>query len=270
MVVGLRSASAWRTAFASVIGTSHLKTETQCQDASACQVVNMPDGGEILVCVASDGAGTAPRSQVGAAMAVSAFLDHFTAAAMQDASLALIDRNFTECWLAALRDDLDAMARETGCRMSDFACTVLGAVISPSKARYIQIGDGAIIASCSETGGYEAITWPQHGEFANTTSFITQPDAVEVLVFACGEAPDEVALFTDGIARLVLDFSRHAVHAPALRPIFTWLAGTEVDRSGQASDALCAYLGSELINSRTDDDKTLVMATRVPPVTMVA
>ena len=65
----------------------------------------------------------------------------------------------------------------------------------------------------------------------------------------------------------MLDMSSKTVHSPAFQPIFEWLAGTEPDRSDAPSTALVAYLGSEHINRRTDDDKTLVMATRaMPPV----
>ena len=76
---------------------------------------------------------------------------------------------------------------------------------------------------------------------------------------------DEVAVFSDGIERLVLDMANKEVHSPAFKPIFEWLSGIEPDRTGEPSKALLAYLASDHVNRRTDDDKTLVMATRALP-----
>jgi hypothetical protein len=74
-----------------------------------------------------------------------------------------------------------------------------------------------------------------------------------------GEAINKIAIFSDGIEYLILDEIRRRVHAPALRPIFDWL---RTARAGEGSRALDTYLGSNHINSRTDDDKTLLMAIR--------
>jgi hypothetical protein len=78
-------------------------------------------------------------------------------------------------------------------------------------------------------------------------------------------AVHELAMFSDGLERLVLDMTARTVHAPALRPIFGWLAATEPTPGGAPSDVVAAYLNSANVNRRTDDDKTLVMATRASP-----
>jgi hypothetical protein len=62
---------------------------------------------------------------------------------------------------------------------------------------------------------------------------------------------------------MVLDMAARTVHSPAFRPIFQWLAGTAPDGAQEAAQALASYLSSDQVNSRTDDDKTLVMATRI-------
>ena len=54
--------SGWRTAHASVIGTSHTATGAPCQDAGDCEVLAAADGSEILVAAVADGAGSAKRS----------------------------------------------------------------------------------------------------------------------------------------------------------------------------------------------------------------
>src|SRR5258708_32385476 len=76
-------AGAWRYAYASVAGTSHEKNGSPCQDAGSCRVVETIGGGPVLLAVASDGAGSARRSEEGARLAVELFLDDFGAACRQ-------------------------------------------------------------------------------------------------------------------------------------------------------------------------------------------
>jgi Protein phosphatase 2C len=222
-------------------------------------------GGEVLIAAVSDGAGTANRSEAGASVAVARFLRDFGLAAAADPLLASIDRAFAVDWIGSVQKEITSLAVEEGNQVRDYACTILGAVVGQSGAAYLQIGDGAIVVTGEEVGEYGWIFWPQHGEYANTTNFLTEERAAETLEFEIGPAVNEVAVFTDGIERLVLDFSSNAVHSPSFRPIFKWLAATEPTDEQQPSEALIAYLGSDHVNKRTDDDKTLVIATRANP-----
>jgi hypothetical protein len=256
----------WRTAFATVAGTSHLRNGSPCQDASGCIVLELPDGSEVLAAAASDGAGTAVRSKEGAELAVSSFLTDFGIAAARDSSLNSIDRSFVDEWLFSFQLAVSRLAEGAESHPRDYSCTLLGAIVGPASAIYLHIGDGAIVVGAEGEEDYAWIAWPQHGEYANQTYFLTQSDASTILVFERGPPVDEIALFTDGIERLVLNLSDQSVHSPAFRPIFQWLAQTEPERSDKASDALSAYLSSDYINARTDDDKSLVIATRIDPV----
>ena len=253
----------WRTAYASVVGTSHARTGAPCQDAGCCRLVKAHDGRDILLAAVADGAGSAKRSEAGAAIAVDMFLEEFGEAVATDPHLHGLDQEFVIDWLDSARDCISARAAAEGLEPRDFACTFLAAVVGPSDFVCFQIGDGAIVVSDQEIGAYSCVFWPQHGEFANTTNFITQDRVEEVLMFERSERViQEIALFSDGIERLVLDLSAKSVHAPSLQPIFGWLAGTEPAAPNGPAAALVAYLGSEHVNRRTDDDKTLVMATR--------
>ena len=255
---------AWRTAYGSAIGTAHLRNGTACQDAGCCDVAATPDGGEILVASVADGAGSAAQSEYGARLAVQSFQRHFAAAALADVSLATLDRDFILRWLAETQAELAGLAQEAGHQIRDYACTFLGAVLSDHAALYLQIGDGAIVVADAES--YQTIFWPQHGEFANSTFFLTMEDAAAILQIEHRAAPPaELALFSDGLERLVLDMTARRVHAPALTPVFNWLATTDPAPPGEASPIVAAYLNSANVNRRTDDDKTLIMATRRAP-----
>jgi hypothetical protein len=257
--------AAWRYAYASVTGTSHDKNGSACQDAGSCRVVETGDGGSVLLAIASDGAGSARRSAEGAALAVELFFDEFGRACREE-GVATIDRGFVLSWLRKLRRKIAARAASSGIRSGDFACTALGAVIAEDRALFFQIGDGAIVvAGRQERDDYGWVFWPQHGEFANTTNFVTQRNASRALEVEIHRgAIDDVAIFTDGIERLVLDLGAKAAHAPFFRPLFRWLAATPPPATSETSAPLAQYLGSQQVCDRTDDDKTLILATRRP------
>ncbi len=79
---------------------------------------------------------------------------------------------------------------------------------------------------------------------------------------------DEVAVFTDGIESLVLHYATQSVHAPFFDQIFQPVRSlSEGGFNPVMSERLDAYLSSALICDRTDDDKTLLLASRLatPP-----
>ena len=65
---------------------------------------------------------------------------------------------------------------------------------------------------------------------------------------------------TDGLQRLALDFSAKQPHAEFFHPLFQAIKISA--KSDDLSTALKAFLNSPIINERTDDDKTLVLAVR--------
>lgn len=256
----------WRVAYNSVIGTSHEKTGLPCQDAAGCRIVADPVGQSILLAVSSDGAGSASRSLDGANLTVARFLDEFGEAGKRSA-FDEISQEFVQDWLSRLRTVIKDQADADDINSREFACTVLAAIIGRDRAAFFQIGDGAIVVSNrSEPDDYGWVFWPQHGEFANQTNFVTQENAHDVLVFELEErCVDEVAIFSDGLERLVLDLTAKTAHQPFFRTLFGWLAKTEptaVDEPISPSSVLDSYLGSKQINERTDDDKTLMLASR--------
>jgi hypothetical protein len=127
------------------------------------------------------------------------------------------------------------------------------------------VGDGAIVTPEAGTDSWAWLFWPQRGEYANTTSFLTDPTAMQMLqVDALPHAQYEVAMFTDGLQHLLLRYENQTVHSPffeqKLRPIRRSTADGE-DR--KLSTELAKYLNSPTVTSRADDDLTLVMASRL-------
>ena len=201
---------------------------------------------------------------------VDAFQRDAGRAAQADPTSGSLDAGWAQAWLAEQQRAIGRLAAEAQADPADYACTFLGAVLTPTQAAFVQIGDGAIVVGDTADGfdGHGWVFWPQHGEFANSTNFVTMPGAAGLLqVERRSGTIDEVALFSDGLERLILDMGTRTVHSPSLRPVLGWLAGTEPVRDGAPCAVLASYLGSAAVNRRTDDDKTLVVATRrdAPP-----
>jgi hypothetical protein len=113
------------------------------------------------------------------------------------------------------------------------------------------------------------MTWPVGGDYVNTTYFLTDDRALDHLQLLVQQpAADEVALFTDGLQMLLLQFDTRKAHGPFFEQMFAQLRKEPVGESERLTRALQEFLESPGVNSRTDDDKTLVLATRlvtVPP-----
>src|SRR5262249_12376686 len=131
-------------------------------------------------------------------------------------------------------------------------------------AAFLQIGDGAIVISHGEEDGWSWVFWPQHGEFANTTNFIVSDNARECLAFDLAPRRiDELAIFTDGLEDLVLHQASRTVHQPFFNSVFKPVRESVAQGYDESlSTSLERYLESPIVCERTDDDKTLVIATR--------
>jgi hypothetical protein len=241
----------WRALYASVAGTSHERRGKPCQDAafSACE-------GDVLVAACADGAGSAPRAEEGAKLACrSAVVE-----ALSDIreGLSLHPTRLRE-WVGRARARLSHEACVNNAPSRDYSCTLLVAVLWEGGGMFAQVGDGAIVVRHRDE--YHPIFWPQSGEYANQTSFLTDADLDANLLLDEVEGPiDRLALFTDGLQRLALHEATRSVHVPFFAPLFDRMTGVEDVSTLEAP--LRKWLASDAVNQRTDDDKTLVLAVR--------
>lgn len=259
------STSSWRYASSSVIGTSHKKAGKTCQDFSECVLLPTENGDMVLVAVASDGAGSAKCSELGSELACSLFVDEMRAFIECGNEIKQLTREFFEEWLIRFQHEVTVRADGLGFIPRDFACTFLAAVLSNDCAAFAQIGDGAIVTdNPEEPDTYTWVFWPQQGEYENTTYFATDINVNKALQFDLyvGRTSNEIAVFTDGLQRLALHYQTQSVHSPFFRSFFTALRTQEESFSLQYNNSLMTFLDSTTINERTDDDKTLILASR--------
>ena len=271
----------WRFVTACTRGTSHIKAGLPCQDRLDCRVVEK----QTLVAAVADGAGSAAWAEEGAKIAIGTVVQYLSHALdtgrldycvmLREAAMAARETIFTTAWLS-------------GKEPRDFASTLLAVLVGPNSGGALQIGDGVIVVSDGgngwgrvfwpQRGGYADhlpnpnrdttafrwVFWPQRGEYANTTRFLTDADALERLHIAprLGKVTD-VALMTDGLESLALHYASTSVHEPFFHGMFRPL--WDADRTGEIhhlSAGLERFLSSEQVGSRTDDDVSLILATR--------
>ena len=256
---------AWRLLGASVTGTSHEKGGLAGQDAHGYREV--PGG--VLLAVA-DGAGSAERSAAGSRVAAASILDAVSMALVNGwpASLQVWRDIFFDAYARA-KDSLEQLAAGEALPARAFATTLLCAALSDDVLAVAQLGDG--VATAFSLGGAQGRNaggeWflaaePQRGEYANETYFLSQAGALQRLdIYVYAEPVRALALMTDGLLRLVLD-AKHLPHVPFFQPLLTF--GVETEDQTLAEAQLAAFLASERVCARTDDDKTIVLALRLP------
>lgn len=211
----------WRYVYASVPGVSHRASGTECQDVGTVQLWPMPDADPILALAAADGAGSASAARAGAELACRTFLSE-CAAWLAHATAADWTRASAERLLQGVQTALIQRAAEEKRPVRELACTLLGAVLAADRALFLQIGDGVIVIGNGNE--YRPVFWPQAGEYANETWFVTDPNAANRLEFAAlAEPVAEIALLTDGLQPLALHYQSRQAHAPFFRPLFECL-----------------------------------------------
>ncbi len=239
----------WKMVYGSVRGTSHFESGTPCQDY--CSGVG---SGPLLVAACADGAGSAERSHLGSRCAVERFLE--ASAALDDR---IPEKGEVEAWIELARDRVLDESSTQDVSPRQLACTFLAAIVGEGWAAFAQVGDGVIVFNGD--AGYDLAFWPDNGEYANATRFLTDDDYRDHLrIEIVPRRITELAILTDGLQMLALDFAGARVHDRFFAPLFhTIRAGPDEDA---LRTSLLSFLDSQRVNERTDDDKTLFLATR--------
>lgn len=219
-----------------------------------------PDA-RVLLLVCADGAGSAEMSQEGSIRAVRSIVASATNFAAGGGRISELTENDLVAWYRLAAAHLEEEADAAGRPLRDYACTLLCALIDGEAAAYAQLGDGAIVAGFRDD--IEPVFWPQQGEYANTTFFITAPEHLDRVQARTGaEVPERVALLTDGLQSLALRMADRTAHPGFFSPLFMDLLRQPEGEAEELREQLRDFLDSPRVNARTDDDKTLLLAVR--------
>ncbi len=243
---------AWRWASASVIGTSHIQNGGRLQDAYAVSKL----GNGCIFAVVSDGAGSAKFGAFGAWLTCRFLSVRFREWVHENPEFPT-DEDLS-VWIDELRDRISAIAARRGTVPRQFAATLAAIVAAPDEAVTLHIGDSAIVGR--KGGDWDVLCWPENGEFASSTYFVTDDIEPRLNIIRHPREHDAFALFSDGVGDLALSHLERAAHTrffdPMMRPVD--VAPGE-GRLVELSAKLATYLAGPSVCDRSDDDKTLIL-----------
>lgn len=249
----------WTWAAAACAGTSHLKSNLRLQDAFVCGNV-FTDKGNTFYGVISDGAGSASHGGEGASIVCRTISSQIRRALKVKPDLPDADSFYD--WLDQARDRIFYAASARGLSPRDFAATMVVIITNGHDTTTAHIGDGAIVIRNMD-GNWTTPSWPDHGEFASSTYFVTDENRLNLRVTQRSGEITATAIFSDGIERLALDFRAQEPFDGFFEGMIKPLqASINVGKDAKLCKSLKNYLNSEGINARTDDDKSLILAVR--------
>ncbi len=249
----------WITLSSRAAGPSHDKLGTPCQDAAASLVLS---DGTVLGALA-DGAGSCKASELGSRLATRVAVRYLERhyPKRRPYSPRQVRLLFLST-LLAVRHHLKREAKKRDLAFKDLSCTLLLFIVEPRKRRVLaaQLGDGFIVARWPGQP-YELLFPPTHGEFVNTTHFITSRYAARYLqtgVWRDINPPMFVCASSDGLERLALDCKNWRAHPPFFQPFEDYLR-LETDRRC-AETQVTAFLQSARVREKSSDDTSLLFA----------
>jgi hypothetical protein len=245
----------WKYTVKSARGSAHYINGMPCQDASGFIQV-----ADVLVCALSDGAGSAKLSHDGSRIIVDKslqfFRDYFGKTEAPPIAIRDLGAQQGEWLIEEVRDEISRVAIDRNESEQEFAGTLLVAVLGKNRAVFYQVGDG--VWYICKSGILGAVTWPEQGEFAGQTVFVTSSSATKSLqCYAVENGVDYIVGMTDGLERLSLDIQARVPHRGFCEPLISALR--QADCLDDFAGKLEVFLTSQRVCERTDDDKSLAL-----------
>ena len=252
-------ASDWKTVSAAVAGPN--KGERGCQDAVALRLVRA-GGRQALILALADGAGSASHGGDAAQLIVQTFASLATGRLrhrMQRGDRPVLwDLDDMAALFQRARERVTDAARMHHHALREWGSTGLLAVVTDEATVLAQMGDGAICLR--NAGQWTCPIWPDLDGYVNVTTFVTHGHAP--LRTHVGGPTEAILLFSDGLQALALDYPAGRPHVPFCHGVVAELAKSADPRKLQRD--LTAWLASDAIRARSDDDISLAMAIRDP------
>ena len=240
-----------RWASASKIGTAHQEANSELQDAYV--VTALPNNYHLLL--VADGAGSAQYGKFGAWITCRRFSQNAREFSKLDK---LPNSEDISDWVDAIRDEIAVYAERRKVKSREFATTIAGVIFNENQATWFSIGDSAVVAR--KDNAWEVLCWPENGEYASTTYFLTDNPSPRLNVFTEPNLYTAFCAFTDGIADIAISYNENCAHRPFFENMIASIDKSEcVARIPNLSQALEDWLASDRVCERVDDDKTLIL-----------
>lgn len=225
-----------------------------CQD-SHCFVHR----NNVLIAAVADGAGSASNAEIGSSIAAKTCVQTI---ADLIPTISSVSEDFAESvireGLLASRASLENEARKQLYSLRELATTLIVFVATADFIAAAQVGDGALVG-LSEDDELFSITIPPRSEYINETTFLISENWLNsVQSSTVRHKIKAVAAFSDGLQLLALKLPEGIPYAPFFRPLFNFVLESQDGLA--AKSELESFLNSPRVNTRTDDDKTLLLA----------
>ena len=255
--------SAWSLCGGAVRGLAHHRSGLPCQDDVAWHASPRP------ILTLSDGAGSAPISELGAATlvrGVSRFLvslEDAIAPWLDDASDTAQAQAQAQQWSQRLlihaQGLLADLAHAQRRDVRDVRGTLLVVVIGAVHCFWWQVGDGAIVVQTSSDLKALGSTHTAKGEFANQTCFvdIAKPSDVQFGLLPTSEVHG-MALMSDGGAEKLVAYDGSRV----AQRVGKWLEAVARGLMSPEKIAI-AYQEPQMWERTNLDDRSIVLAARL-------
>jgi serine/threonine protein phosphatase PrpC len=224
----------------------------------------------VIVGAVADGAGSAKYSHIGSKVAVETTLKYLSRISeylqnrkrfWERVSQPLSEQEAKKLFTKTVNHviaELKKQAENKDYSVNDLACTLLVFIATPEWVAAMQIGDGFMVMR-SQEAEYQLLFEPDKGEFFNETTFVTSANALEEMQVQVISGKQEfICASTDGLEKVAIRLSDWKPFPPFFKPLEEYLR--ETDKPGGNDDNyIIDFLNSERLNSRTDDDKTLLL-----------
>jgi hypothetical protein len=247
----------WKVVAAAARGAGHALKDEPCQDA-----YHWLASESWLVAVVCDGAGSAAKSDVGAAIASRTIVNYLMAKTATADDTGVVDANHWQPFVI----DAIAQARQNLCTesgvedLAPYHATVVGVIANQTNGLFFHIGDGTGTAVYENDWLNCVISKPENGEYADQTFFFTMDNWREHLrLLEFNGHPDMISLMSDGAMSFVMARELKGMDSRFIEPVHRYLSSVETT---QGQRALAATLDNPKTYSITSDDKTLLWAKR--------
>lgn len=277
--------SKWISAWASVIGSSHIAEELPCQDN--CRVEYFW-GTEFVVAALSDGAGSCSHSDIGSKVLIDGAIERLTSL-IKLRGWDVEPKLTKEIWrlesqniFKELRDVLLQKADELAVDFKSLSATLMTVISNGDFIACANIGDGRGAYRDNDSKWHPIIV-PTKGEEANQTLFVTSDLWIQDNeAFFCSYFQEtEVTAFTilsDGCERASFEilkydeessmyFDPNKPYEPFFEPNLNTLI--RLNNMGKAQDEVNELWRSFLQNGNAKliaetDDKSMVLSVKIP------
>jgi len=244
----------WKIASSYVIGQGHIKKSMPCQDRTF-KLISKHKSGTFYGLSLADGAGSCQYSDIGAEIITKKIL-YFLKSKF---SYIMRYKNPIPYIIKYIEKELTTVAIDKKINIKDLSSTLLFVVIKNNQFIIGHIGDG-IIGTLNKENKIQIISYPENGEYANSTFFTTSIKYKQRLRIIKGNIKNTEGfiLMSDGSEESLFD-KKNKLLSDINIQIINWLKNNSEKK---VEDALYNNL-KNAISKNTNDDCSIGIMRRV-------